>query len=114
MESLSFFISEAGDCPDDWKQMLTLFGSVEEIERVFGIEFACAIEEGQPVFLSDDEALLLRYDGCVEKAFFRYSETKKTLDTRIGLFRFDIAVDESARGKTASQFHNAKIVRQKL
>ncbi len=113
MEKRSFFISEAYDCDEGWRQMLTVFGCVEEIERVFGIEFACAIEDGRPVFLSDDEALLARYDGCVEEMVFRRVDTGKILDARTALYRFDVNIDEAARGESGSRFLGANIVKQR-
>lgn len=112
MEKQSFFVSEVYDCTEDWKRMLTVFGCVEEVERVFGIEFACAIEAGQPLFLSDDEALLARYDGCVERAVFRRVDTGKILDARTALYRFDVSIDEAERVPSASRFLRPKIVRK--
>lgn len=112
MGKRSFFVSETYDCTEDWRQMLTVFGCVEEIERVFGIEFACAIEAGQPLFLSDDEALLARYDGCVERAVFRRVDTGKILDARTALYRFDVSIDEAERVPSASRFLRPKIVRK--
>lgn len=110
MKKRSFFVSEAHDCAEDWRQMLTVFGCVEEIERVFGIEFACAIEDGRPVFLSDDESLLARHDGCVERAVFRRTDTQKILDARTALYRFDVCIDESARGESGSRFRAPSIL----
>jgi len=114
MEKQSFFVSEVYDCTEDWKRMLTVFGCVEEVERVFGIEFACAIEAGQPLFLSDDEALLARYDGCVEEMVFRRADTGKVLDARTALYRFDVCIDDSARGESASRFRGSNIVKQRI
>lgn len=111
MEKRTFFVSLAYDCTEDWRQLLTVFGCIEEIERVFGIEFACAIEDDRALFLSEDPALLARFDGCVVPHVFREIVSGKLFDARQTVYRFDVAVDEAARFSGAPRFRNAKIVR---
>ena len=110
-QNLSYFITRHGS---EISELKNLIGSYEEIENVFGIEFACGIEDGVPIFLSDiadtnDDPRLKLYDGLVVEHIFR-REDEVVYDAHAKGCRFVVTYDEEHRVSGNNAFSNAKIL----
>lgn len=116
-EKLSFVLSNYNS---DLDSLVNTIGCYEDVESVFGIEFAAGIEEvnGQQkiIFASDylftdqEDQFLDKYDGMVVEQYFRHKDTKKLYNLNETGCRLDIMYDSDYRYNGSEQFSQPKIV----
>lgn len=116
-EKFSYILSNSYS---DFDRLVNTLGCVEEVERVFNIEFAAGIEyEGDNkkiIFASDylfkdkEDEYLEKYDGLVEPLYFRDKTTHKLYDLNLSGCRLDITYDDQARYSGDEDFCNPKII----
>lgn len=116
-EKLSFVLSNYNS---DLESLVRTIGCYENVESVFGIEFAAGIEEveGQQkiIFASDylftdkEDEFLDKYDGMVVSEYFRDKESKKIFNLNETGCRLDIMYDNEYRYTGSEEFFNPKIV----
>ena len=116
-EKLSFVLTKKYSEIDS---MIRIMGCFEDIEHNFGIEFAAGVEyindEKKIIFASDylftenEDYFLNKYDGMVEKSYFREKDSKKVYNLNEAGCRLDIMYDDEHRYNGSEQFYNPKIV----
>lgn len=92
----------------EFDELVRLFGNVETIEAMFGIEFACHIDEQLNAVFPSDGEVADQFDGEVIPVMFRLPN-KKVVNVygANSNVRFTVNVDETARG--LEQFRNCKV-----
>jgi hypothetical protein len=104
-EKRSFLINQYNNEFDD---MVSFIGCVEDVERLFGIEFACAVENGVPLFLSQSDEIIDKYDGEVIDTIFKYNG--KVVDTSVNPCRFEFLYNADAHRDGSEEFTKPKII----
>lgn len=113
-EKISFDIKE------DFHHMIRVFQGVEEIERIFGIEFAAGVYDGEIIFASDfldtfqEDAFLEKYDGCVVENIFRINTTRKIVNLNEILCYAEVIHDAFYMYSGSDQFSSPKFKLKKL
>ena len=116
-EKVSLFLTED---ESTFLDLIKFFDSVENIEHIFDIEFACGIEtvddKQKAIFLSDhlftetEDEILEKYDGNVISHLFRINSTKKIIDVTVTPCRFDILYDPDYVQNNSQEFSDPKII----
>ena len=116
-EELSFVLSKYNS---DLDSLVRTIGCYENVESVFGIEFAAGIEEinGVPtimfasdyLFTDQEDQFLDKYDGMVLEECFRDKDTKKLYNLNETGCRLDIIYDSDYHYTGGEQFSHPKIV----
>ena len=92
---------------EDFSDLITWFGCVENIEGLFGIEFSC----GDGLFLTDLESdwdTFCKYDGLVDATTFRQAGKVKK-----GSYVFKFTYNEDWRETGSEEFTNCRVVKAK-
>lgn len=116
-EKLSFVLTNTHS---DLESLVKTVGCFEDVEKVFGIEFAAGIENteqgekiifgGDYLFTAEEDAFLEKYDGMVVTEYFRDKDTKKIYNLHESGCRLDIMYDEDYRHNGNEEFSNPKII----
>lgn len=107
-EKVSFYLTNA---QGELDAMARFFGNIEEIERIFSIEFAGGIENGVPLFYSkvQEDVYLSKYDGEVVEYMILVGGNK-VVDARVKTCRFDITYDPDYRHNGSDKFSRPKVI----
>ena len=110
----------------DLDELRATIGCYEDVERVFNIEFASAIEKNGSeitvIFASDflgtekEDEFLEKYDGKVYQTIFRDKTTKKLYNSKLSNYRFDIVTHENYEDyhyTGMEKFTNPKIIKKR-
>lgn len=105
---------------DDFNSLVSYIGSVEDIEEIFGIEYAAGVEVEDDIekvlFFSDyldtdkEEDFLNKYDGKVEHTYFRIKDTGEIINLNEKGCRFEITRDAYYRYNGTPEFTDPKII----
>lgn len=105
---------------DIFNDLVRYIGSVEDVERIFGIEYAAGVEIENDIekilFFSDyldtekEEEFLNKYDGKVENTYFRIKDSGEIINLNEKGCKLEITHDANYRYNGTEEFINPKII----